>query len=179
MKFLVPIILLALLVSCKHKEEEPVQEIEPQKQVSQDQLMKINEYWVKDEVFRIQQYIKRHEWNAVTTETGISYYIYEKGNGVQVEKDMVVTLDFEIRLMDADSTLCYTSAETGPQSFLVEMDNIESGLHEAVKYLHVGDKAYIILPHFAAHGLLGDMDKIPPLSAVIYNVTLLDAKHRQ
>ena len=53
----------------------------------------------------------------------------------------------------------------------------ESGLHEALKYLKVGDKAIIILPHFAAHGILGDMNKIPPLSTVVYDIEVLDAKY--
>jgi len=89
---------------------------------------------------------------------------------------MLASLNFEVRLLDADTTLCYSSAENGTQTIFVEKDDIESGLHEALKYLHVGDKAYVILPHFAAHGLIGDNYKIPPLSPVLYKIEVLDAK---
>jgi FKBP-type peptidyl-prolyl cis-trans isomerase len=46
-------------------------------------------------------------------------------------------------------------------------------LHEGIQLLHVGDKAIFILPSHLAHGLLGDEDKIPPHSAVIYDIELL------
>ena len=80
--------------------------------------------------------------------------------------------------MDSDTTLCYTSIVTGPIEFLVEMDNIESGLHEAITYMHVGDKAFIILPHYLAHGLVGNLDKIPYFSPVLYNIHLLDVQEK-
>ncbi len=70
------------------------------------------------------------------------------------------------------TTLCCTSGGT-PIDFLVEMDNVESGLHEAITYLKEGDKAFIILPYYLAHGLLGDNDKIPPLSPALYDIELI------
>lgn len=164
-----------LLISCEGKESEIVVKDSEEQTISKEESIMINRYWVKDESFLIDQYVKRHGWYATTTESGIRYFIYEKGDGKSVEKGMLVTLDFEIKLMNSDTSIIYSSGDN-PESFLVEMDNVESGLHEALKYLHVGDKAYIILPHYAAHGLLGDMNKIPPLSAVIYNVNILYAE---
>ena len=56
------------------------------------------------------------------------------------------------------------------------MDNIESGLHEAITYFKKGEKGFVVLPHYLAHGLIGNMDKIPPLSPVLYKLELLDVK---
>ena len=81
-----------------------------------------------------------------------------------------------MRLLDSDTTLCYSSSESGPIQFLVDMDNIETGIHEAITYMKPGDKAYVILPHFLAHGLIGNMDKVPPLSPLLYNISLLDVQ---
>jgi FKBP-type peptidyl-prolyl cis-trans isomerase len=39
--------------------------------------------------------------------------------------------------------------------------------------MHVGDKAKFILPSHLAHGIMGDNDKIPPLTPVVYNIELL------
>tara|TARA_B110000285_G_scaffold66984_1_gene76893 strand:- start:133 stop:636 length:504 start_codon:yes stop_codon:yes gene_type:complete len=146
--------------------------------ITQEQSIEIHRMWVKDESFKIDRYIERHHWNAISSESGVRYYIYEKGKGISIEKDMLITVEFEVRLIDSDTTLCYTSDKNGAHTFLVGMDNVESGLHEAVKYLHVGDRAYVILPHFSAHGLLGDMNKIPPLSTVLYDIYVVDAKNK-
>jgi FKBP-type peptidyl-prolyl cis-trans isomerase len=54
------------------------------------------------------------------------------------------------------------------------MDNVENGLHEAIQYLRVGDKAKIILPSYLAHGLTGDSDKIPPMASVLYDIELVE-----
>ena len=64
----------------------------------------------------------------------------------------------------------------GTFNFIVEMDNIESGLHEAITYFKKGEKGFVVLPHYLAHGLIGNMDKIPPLSPVLYKLELLDVK---
>jgi FKBP-type peptidyl-prolyl cis-trans isomerase len=50
---------------------------------------------------------------------------------------------------------------------------VESGLHEGVQMMHVGDKMRFILPSFRAHGLTGDNSKIPPLTSVVYEIELL------
>lgn len=167
---------LFFMLSCQPEKEPVVEEVYEVKEPTKEELIEQHRFWVKDESYKIDQYVERHNWDAISTESGIRYYIYEKGAGKTIEKDMVITVDFEVRLIDADTTLCYSSKENGQHSFLVGMDNVESGLHEAVKYLHVGDKAYVILPHFAAHGLIGDMNKIPPLSTVLYDIHVIDAK---
>jgi len=172
-------VILISIFGCS-EEESPAPEFKEQpKELTKEESIEMHRFWVKDESYKIDQYIKRHGWNATSTESGIRYFIYEKGDGVKVEKDMLITVEFEVRLLDADTTLCYSSKENGEHTFLVGMDNVESGLHEGVKYFHVGDKGYIILPHFAAHGLLGDMNKIPPLSTVLYNIHVIDAKQKK
>ena len=45
-----------------------------------------------------------------------------------------------------------------------------------VTYLGVGDSALVVLPHYLAHGIAGDNQKIPPLSPVLYFIKLVDVK---
>jgi len=82
-----------------------------------------------------------------------------------------VTVDFEITLLDG--SLCYSSQENGPESFIVEKADVESGLHEAMQLMCTGDRAKFILPSRMAHGLIGDEEKIPPLAPVVYDIHLL------
>jgi FKBP-type peptidyl-prolyl cis-trans isomerase len=51
-------------------------------------------------------------------------------------------------------------------------DDIESGIHKGLQYLKRGDKAILLIPSPLAHGLLGDMKKIPPQMPIVYEVQL-------
>ena len=73
-----------------------------------------------------------------------------------------------------DGTECYSSAAEGPKTFKVGHENLESGIHKGVQFLKRGDKALIMIPSHLAHGLLGDMNKIPPQRAIVYDVKILN-----
>jgi len=172
-------LLIVSVIGCKPKEKPNTvvpETTEPS--ITMQESIDMSQNWATDEVFRIDQYVTRHGWDAVETGTGIRYYIYEKGTGRQAKTGDVALIEYEIRLLDAESTLCYSSEESGATEFLIGMDNVETGLHEAITYLKEGDKAFIILPHFLAHGLVGDMNKIPPLSPVLYKINLLEVKDK-
>jgi len=138
----------------------------------EDPLIKKNREMSKEEKNAIDSYVKRNNFNMIETGTGVRYMIYEKGTGVTANTKDIVLIDFDVRLLDG--TLCYSSHQTGAEEFVVDYDNVESGLHEAIKYMHKGDKAIIIIPSHKAFGLAGDQDRIPPMSTVVYNISLLD-----
>lgn len=138
----------------------------------EDPLINKNKELSHEEKVAIDAYVKRNNFEMIETGTGVRYMIYEKGNGPAANTKDIVLIDFDIKLLDG--TLCYSSHITGAEEFVVDYDNVESGLHEAIKFLHKGDKAIIIIPSHRAFGLAGDMDRIPPLSTVVYNIHLLD-----
>lgn len=137
-------------------------------------LEKVNKYEVAKETDEINQYIARHNWTMEKTGTGLRYLIVEKGNGIQPKSGDIVFVNYKIFLLDG--TLCYSSEKDGVKDFKVEGDNVESGLHEAVLLMHVGGKAKFILPSYIANGLQGDNDKIPPMSAILVDLELLEVK---
>lgn len=137
-------------------------------------LEKVNKYEVAKESDEINQYIAHHNWNMKKTGTGLRYIITEKGKGSQPKSGDFVYVNYKISLLDG--TVCYSSEKDGVKDFKVEGDNVESGLHEAVMLMHVGDKAKFILPSYMANGLQGDNDKIPPMSAILVDLELLEVK---
>lgn len=159
----------AALYSCGNKKK--VQQ-GPTIKINEKQIENKNKEITKEEKRMIDSYVKRNNFDMIKTGTGVRYMIYEKGNGPAANTRDIVLMDFDIKLLDG--TVCYTSRETGAEEFVVDYDNVESGLHEAIKYLHKGDKAIIIIPSHRAFGLAGDMDRIPPFSALVYNIHLLD-----
>jgi FKBP-type peptidyl-prolyl cis-trans isomerase len=108
------------------------------------------------------------------TSTGLWYMIYAHGSGVKAEKGNSISLRFSISLLDGN--LCYSSDSLGLKKFLIGSGHVESGLEEAVLLLHQGDKARFILPPHLAYGLLGDNNKIPPGSAILYEITVEQIK---
>ena len=161
-----------ILGSCGNETVPPKEQVDPRD--FKQALEKVNKYEVEKESDEINQYIAHRNWDMIKTGTGLHYIIIEKGKGAQVKSGDFVRVNYKISLLDG--TECYSSEKDGAKEFKAEGDDVESGLHEAVLLLHVGDKAKFILPSYRANGLQGDKDKIPPLSSIIVDLEVLDAK---
>jgi len=169
--------LCLLFCFCNEVKREP-NSLKDDVEIEKEDLIDVNRNWIRDESFLIDQFCIRHNLDVVKTSSGVRYCVYDLKKANKIESGDLVTIDYEVRLLDTDTTLCYSSKNTQPFSFIVEMDNIESGLHEAISYFKKGENGVVILPHYLAHGLLGNMDKIPPLSAVLYNIEVIDVKRK-
>jgi len=123
----------------------------------------------RKEDIQIQGYLKRHQIPAKQTGTGVYYYVYKAGEGENIADGQNVVVDYIVTKINGD-TLYTTQKDL--EEFIVANSEKESGLHEAIKLLKPGAKAIIILPSHRAHGISGDADKIPPLTTVIYNLTI-------
>lgn len=141
-----------------------------QKEVN-DGLIKSHQKFLLQQDDEIKQYIARHNFTMQRTGTGIYYNIIEQGKGDQAEIGEFATVNYTISLLDG--TVCYDTKNDGPKQFKIGEDEVESGVHEAVQLMHIGDNAMFIIPSNLANGLVGDNDKIPPGSIVIYNIKLL------
>ncbi|PLX11282.1 MAG: hypothetical protein C0594_03890 [Marinilabiliales bacterium] len=54
--------------------------------------------------------------------------------------------------------------------------NVISGLEEGISMMREGEKARFIIPPYLAWGLLGDEDKVPMRSIVVYDVELISVE---
>ena len=136
-------------------------------------LMRENKKLVSKEAQEIENYVKRHNWQMEATGSGLRYMIYEHGKGTLAQSGQRAIINYKVSLLDG--TECYKTKDK-PEQFLIGEDHVETGLHEGITLMHVGDKAIFILPPHLAHGLLGDQDKIPPLSTIVYDVQLISAQ---
>lgn len=140
----------------------------------QDKLVDANKIYVKKESDEIDQYVKHKKWEMITSGSGLRYMITQKGTGVAPKSEQKVKLNFKVKLLDGK--LCYSSDSTGVYEFVVDKSSVETGLHEGVKYMHVGDKATMILPSHLAYGLIGDERCIPGRASVLYELELLSVQ---
>lgn len=139
---------------------------------NQEELIQVNKNNVQAESARINAFVERKKWDMQETGTGLRYMFLELGDTslapAKIEQQALV--DVEVRLLTGE--LVYTTQETGAQWFKVGKSDVESGLHEGIQMMRPGDKTRFILPSHLAHGLLGDLNGIPPGSPIIYDVKL-------
>lgn len=168
MKYSFCVLLGIALIFQSCGEEEKQQNIEWTK----EQSVELNKSWSEDEEYVIQKFLERRpDWKMTESGTGLRYMVYEHGEGDSARAGWFAKVEYEISLLDG--TVCYSSDSTGAESFLIDRSEVESGLQEGIKYMRVGDRAKLIIPSHLAHGLLGDMDKIPPLETVIFDIHLI------
>lgn len=171
-----PRLLLLLLVSaCNQTSNKPAATSNSQQLFNKTevdkQFIRANQQLMQKENDEMDYYEKTHKLNFIKTKSGIRYFVYKaSAKGDSVKEGTEITMDFEIKLLDG--TLCYSSKEQGKKTFLVEHEQLESGIHRGVQYLKRGDKALLLLPSPLAHGLLGDMNKIPPQTPILYDVKI-------
>jgi FKBP-type peptidyl-prolyl cis-trans isomerase len=116
--------------------------------------------------------MERRGFKMEHTGTGLRYMILNPGTDPKASSGMRAKVNYRVELLDG--TLCYSSDSLGPHVFKVDEDQIESGIHEGIKLLGKGGKAKFILPSHLAHGLLGDQDKIPAKSSVVYDIEVVE-----
>ncbi len=162
--------------ACHNRQDDENMQPPPSAQEVNKDLIPSQVKYIKQETDEINQYIKTHNYRMDTTSTGIRYMIYEHGKGEVARVGEYVQIAYSISLLDG--TLCYDSEHDGPREFLVGKDDVESGVHQAVQLMHLGDKGRFIIPSFLAQGIAGDRNKIPPGAVVIYDISLLKIQNK-
>jgi FKBP-type peptidyl-prolyl cis-trans isomerase len=158
-------ILFFLLQSCQQKAEKELS-------WTKEQSISLNAQWSEDEEFHIKQYLKRRpNWNMEETGTGLRYMIFERGVGDSAIRNQYARVNYKISLLTEE--VLYSSDENGSTTFKIDQSDVESGLQEGIKKMRVGDKGIFIIPSHLAHGLIGDMNKIPPLETIIMEIHFL------
>ena len=170
--FFCQLVMAVLLLSCGNEQVKQKQYVDPDK--LKEQLVKVNKYEVEKEADEINQYISHHNWQMKKSGTGLRYMFLKNGTGDSVHSGDLVKVNYKISLLDG--TECYSSDKDGAYEFKVEGDAIESGLHEAIQLMRIGDNAKFILPSYLAHGLHGDDARIPPLSTIVVDMEVLEIK---
>ncbi len=174
-----PLILLLgwILCACnpKQPEKKPVQLDENKLKKRIEEVQKPGIVMENDQ---ITAYINQHNLNMQTTGAGLRYLVLKaKPKARLIQTEDIVKVSYSISLLDG--TLCYSSDKQGAKEFIVDHDHVETGLHQGIKLLHEGETALFILPSHLAHGLVGDNNKIPPKSAVVYTIEVIAVKSKQ
>jgi len=156
-----------LVIGCSRKEQLPPSAHGDMR----EELIRINKSKAEEESRVIDAFIAKKGLEMQETGTGLNYLIYQHGTGDSARNGNIALIRYKVSLLDG--TLCYETGADEYEKFLIGQDHVESGLHEGVKMMRAGDKAYFVLPSHLAFGLTGDRSKIPGNASLFYDLELL------
>ena len=172
MKNTLVIMLLALLMASCREKPHPV--APPSDAQLKESLEKANRVLANDEEEDIESYVRRHQWDMVSTGTGLRYEIVQQGEGPLIQAGQLVTMEYV--LYDIFGDVVYSSENDGVMQFLVGQGAEVAGLDEAVRHLHRGDVAHVIVPSHLGYGLLGDQESVPGRATLIYTLKIIEVQ---
>jgi FKBP-type peptidyl-prolyl cis-trans isomerase len=110
---------------------------------------------------------------VVTLDSGLQYKVIQAGEGSSPQATNSVTVNYRGTLVDG--TEFANSAEQGKPA-THQMKKVIKGWREALLLMKEGDKWELYIPPQLAYGKRGLRNRIPPNSALIYEVELLAVK---
>ncbi|ANI30715.1 peptidylprolyl isomerase [Yersinia entomophaga] len=117
----------------------------------------------------LEENAKRDE--VTTTESGLQFSVLQQGEGPIPSRQDRVRVHYTGRLVDG--TVFDSSVERGqPAEFPVS--GVIPGWIEALTLMPVGSKWQLAIPHNLAYGERGAGASIPPFSALVFDVELLE-----
>lgn len=165
------LLLLLTLFSC---EEDSKRIVGITKSDMKTSMEKANRYLVNEEEREIENYIRRHGLEMVSTGTGLRYQILRKGSDEQLQQGQRISMEYQVGSITGD--VFYSSKNDGVKEFVIGKGEVESGLDEAVTHFHRGDYGMVIIPAHLGYGLHGDNDRIPEYTTLVYTIKIIESQ---
>ncbi|MEQ8624496.1 MAG: FKBP-type peptidyl-prolyl cis-trans isomerase [Vicingaceae bacterium] len=159
-----------LLFSCSLEDEKSKKLNFDNREELEKTLILSHQAFLKKERQRIEAFIDSIELNFKKSGTGLRYWIDSNKRRDSLKSGDIAVISYKLQLLDGNRL--YESPEGKAQEFAVDYDNVESGLHEGIKYMSVGDSAVFIIPAHLAHGITGDQAAIPSQATLVYYLKL-------
>lgn len=105
-----------------------------------------------------------------TLPSGLQYKVLEEGTGKSPQKTDKVTVHYRGTLIDGTE---FDSSYSRNKPATFGVDGVISGWTEALQLMQAGDKWQLFIPPKLAYGERGAGKKIPPNSALIFEVDLI------
>jgi gliding motility-associated peptidyl-prolyl isomerase len=172
-KLILTIVLVTVLVSSCTKQQE---DRRPLSQASGSFMKKSaekNKKLIAGEEGQIDSLIKSNpkiKYLASTKGYWYTYVIQNKLDTITPKKGDVAFFDYEIK--DLKGNIIYSELELRPQTYLVDKQNIMTGLREGIKLMHKKEKVIFLFPSHIAYGYHGDDKKIGTNQPLLCTVTL-------
>lgn len=165
---------LLFLVACGEGRTPPPAQVGQHTTAPDNRLIEENKRFAEREEADIQAWIRRQGMAMAATGTGLRYALLRDVPGDTARPGQQAVINFTACLLNGDTA--YASEPGKPGIFRIGHADVESGLHEGIQHLSPGDSAVLVIPSALAFGLLGDREKIPMRSTVVYHIGLVAVK---
>lgn len=162
------LVICFVLFSCKDEPKKKVEVDFKSEKEYQDLMILSHQEFLKKESEKIEGYIDSTKLPFIKTGTGLRYHVLNETEGDSIETGEIAIITYSLMSIDGDSL--YQSPEGKFQEFMVGYDDVETGLHEGIQHLRVGEKAIFILPAHLGHGITGDQAAIPTQTTLVYHL---------
>jgi len=170
-KALLTIVVLLTFFSCVNP--EPRRPVSHHSGTFMNESVKLNKQINALQDVAIKYYIAQDSLNEyLLSSDGFRYaYIHQiKDDREQPRIDDEVFFEYEIS--DLSNTILYSYEELGKNRYLIDKEDVESGLQNGLKLMKEGEEMKFIFPSFKAFGFSGDQERIGVNQPLIYNVKL-------
>lgn len=99
-----------------------------------------------------------------------TYIVQNTLDTLSPKKGDVAFFDYEIK--DLKGNVIYSELELRPQTYLVDKQNLMTGLREGIKLMHKNEKVTFLFPSHIAYGYHGDDKKIGTNQPLLCTVSL-------
>ena len=164
---LLKFIIIALLFSCS--ENKPRYAVNHNKKSIENTSILKN--IIAEQNQKIDNYLSKNpDNNYINSKRGFWYFYNKKNHSNDKSPEFGDSIIFDYSMADLNNKIIYNYKAIGEQSYIMEKQQIITGIREALKILKKGEIATFILPSYKAYGMYGDLNKIPPNTAIICTI---------
>lgn len=157
---------LATLLCAGCGDNVPIIEVEEQGNSYKENMINANRVVIQSESTQIDSYLQRHQWTMQELPCGARCLITHPGSGAQVKNDDTVAVTY--RLEALDETPFYTKQI---DTLVVGRRQVTQALDDLLPLMRQGNTdAVLIAPSNCAYGVVGDGDRVPSRSVIIYKI---------
>lgn len=165
------LLLVLLLASCKNPDAR-----RPVSQSTNSYVKESIEYnkkIVAHEEALIQKIIKEDTVNNYLTSNNGFWYYYNKKVIAPTPKPVTGDqVTFSYNLLHLNGTPIYSTAEIGTKTYIIDKQNLITGLRQGLKLMQEGETVTFLFPSYKAFGYYGDQDRIGVNVPIKSTVTL-------
>ncbi|WP_108651447.1 FKBP-type peptidyl-prolyl cis-trans isomerase [Dongshaea marina] len=138
-------------------------------EVAQQKREELQQQLIATESAFLEENAKREE--VTVTDSGLQYEVMTQGEGAKPAATDKVRVHYHGSLLDGT---VFDSSVTRGQPAEFPVNGVIAGWIEALQLMNTGSKWKLYIPHELAYGPQGAGSAIPPFSALMFEVELLD-----
>ncbi|GGZ78644.1 gliding motility-associated peptidyl-prolyl isomerase GldI [Algibacter mikhailovii] len=171
MNKLIPLIILLLVFGCKTPEARKPVSVQTGSFI--DESVERNKKLNAKEQASIENLLKKQNKEYLTSESGFWYYYNTK-----IETDTLISpsfgdvVNYNYNVKSLNGQLIYTKADLKTQNYIMDKEELFTGLREGLKLMKTGETVTFLFPSQKAYGYYGDENRIGSNTPLICEVTV-------